>query len=275
MGTISNIFKYGQVVSVDDDLDGDRIKVFVKGIDPQSFTLDDIPYAFPLLPKQLYVKPKVGENVFCFVQGDSFDDDRFWIGPIISQPHKINYDSMAALSFLNAGLIKPGIAPSTDPNNNGVQFENDDVGLQGRGSTDIIVKPNEIRIRAGKSLDMRTLNRENPSYMQVKYDRKTNEGSINMVSDNINLLSHKSIDKFNLVDSESLISDDDYTKILEKAHQLPFGDTLIELLNIFIKAFSTHVHAYPGLPPDLTQIELKNLLSYNLNKILSQNIRID
>lgn len=275
MAAITNIFKYGTVVDVKDELDGDRIKVYIKGVDPTKFTIDDIPYAFPLLPKQLYIKPKVGESVLCFVQGDSFDDNRFFIGPIISQPHKLDYDSMAALTFLNAGMLKPDIAPSTDPNNSGVQLENNDVGLQGRGSTDIIVKPNEIRIRAGKSLDMRTLNKENPSYIQVKYDKKENDGSINIVSDNINLLSHKSVDKFNLSDSSKLIDDDEYKKILEKAHQLPFGDVLVEFLNIFIKAFSTHVHAYHGLPPDLTQIEIKNLLSYEINNILSKNIRIN
>lgn len=275
MAAITNIFKYGTVVDVKDEFDGDRIKVFVKGVDPTKFVLDDIPYAFPLLPKQFYIKPKVGETVLCFVQGDSFNDNRFWIGPIISQPHKLDFDSMAALSFLNAGMIGPDIAPSTNPNNAGVQLEDNDVGLQGRGSTDVIVKPNEVRIRAGKSLDMRTLNIENPSYMQVKYNRNSNEGSVNIVSDNINLLSHKSIDKFNLVDSKKLISDDEYAKILEKAHQLPFGDKLVEFLDIFMKAFSTHVHAYHGLPPDLTQIEIKNLLSYDINKILSQNIRIN
>lgn len=272
---INNLFKYGTVVSVEDEFDGDRIKVYIKGVDPVEFTIDQIPYSFPISTKLFYSKPKVGESVLCFTQTGSFDEDRFFIGPIISQPHKIDNDSLSALAFLNAGLVKPDIAPSKNPNNAGVQLENNDVGIQGRGSTDIIVKPNEIRIRAGKSLDMRTLNKENPSYLQVKYNRLSNESSVNIVSDNINILSHKGIDNFNLVDSNELITDDEYAKIIEKAHQLPFGDTLIELLNILIKAFTSHVHAYPGLPPDLAQIELKNLLEYELDKILSKNIRIN
>lgn len=272
---MSNIFKYGVVVDVNDNLDGDRIKVYIKGCDPSTFTLDDIPYAFPLLPKTLYTKPKVGETVIIFTQDGTTDNDRFWIGPLISQPHKIGLDTITAQGFLSSGLIGPDIAPSTDPDNVGVGVGNDDVALQGRGTTDIVVKPNEIRIRAGKTLDMRKLNKENPTYIQTKYDRTNNEGSINIVSDYINLLSHKSIDKFNLSDPTDLINSKEYAKILEKAHQLPFGDVLVDFMNIFIKAFSTHVHAYAGLPPDLNQIELKNLLAFQLDKILSKNIRIN
>lgn len=272
---IDNLFKFGTVIDVKDDLDGDRIKVHIKGVDPSKFTLDDIPFAFPLLPKQLYIKPKIGESVLVFVQNGSYNEDRFWIGPIISQPDKMAYDSLTALSFLKSGLIKPGTAPSTEPQNLGVQMESDDVGLQGRGSTDIVLKPNEIRIRAGKSLDLRKLNRDNPAYIQIKYDKSASESAINIVSDNINLLSHKGIKNYNLIDPNDLITNSDYNKIIEKAHQLPFGDTLIEFINILIKAFSTHVHAYAGLAPDLTQAEVKNLLVYDLKKILSNNVRIN
>lgn len=275
MATNNDIFKYGTVVDVSDDLDGGRVKVHIKGVDPVKFTLDDIPYSFPLLPKQFYVKPKIGETVLVFVQNDSYLEDRFFIGPIISQPDKMDYDSVTALAFLKSGLIRPGTAPSTEPENIGVQMGPNDVGIQGRGSTDMIVKPDEIRIRAGKSLDLRKLNRDNPSYIQVKYDRATSEGAINLVADNINLLSHNGVKNYNLIDANNMISDEDYAKILEKAHQLPFGDKLVELLNIIIKALTTHVHAYAGLAPDLNQIEVKNLIEYDLNKILSNNVRIN
>lgn len=275
MANSNDIFKYGTVVDVTDSLDGDRIKIHIKGVDPANFTLANIPFSFPLLPKQFYVKPKVGESVLVFAQNGSFEDDRFFIGPIISQPDKMDYDSITALSFLKSGLINPGAAPSTEPENVGVQMGSDDVGIQGRGSTDIVIKPDEIRIRAGKSLDLRKLNRDNPSYIQIKYDRTTSESAINIISDNINLLSHNGIKDYNLIDANSMITDEDYAKILEKAHQLPFGDKLVEILNIIIRAITSHVHAYAGLVPDLNQIELKNLIEYDLNKILSNNIRIN
>ncbi len=272
---LTSLFKYGTVVSVDDELDGDRIKVHVRGSDPANFKLRDIPFAFPLLPKNLYVKPKVGESVFVFTQDGSLDGDRFWVGPIISQSHRLDFDGKTSKSFLSSGLIKPDIAPSTDADNVGVQLENDDIGLQGRGSTDVILKQDEVRIRAGKSIDMRKLNKENPSYIQIKHNKSNKQGAINIVSDYVNILSHKSIDKFNLTDPNHMITEDELNKIMEEAHQLPFGDKLVELLIIMIKAFTTHVHAYPGLPPDLNQIEVKNLIEYPIDNILSKNIRIN
>lgn len=268
-------FKLGVVVDVNDEYDGDRVRVHIRGIDPVNFNVEDIPYAFPMLPKMIHIKPKIGEYVYCITQDGSYNDTRQYIGPIISQPHKIEYDTITALSFLDAGITTPDVAPSTKPDNIGVQPGRDDIAILGRGNTDVILKPSEVRIRAGKTNDMITLNKENPSYIQVKHDKTNNSGSVNIVADNINLLSHKSADMFNLVDSESLITKEEYQKILEKAHQLPYGDLLIDILKIIIKAITTHVHAYNGLAPDLNQAELKKLLEYNLEQILSKNVRIN
>jgi hypothetical protein len=275
MAASSSIFRYGTVIAVNDELDGGRIKVFVKGLDPYSFKEKDIPYAFPLLPKTVHTQPKVGEKVLIFTQNGESADDRFWIGPLVSQPDKIAFDPLGGQAFLTASVLPPGTAPSTDPDNVGVSMDPDDVGFNGRGSTDFIVKPDEIRIRAGKSLDFRKLNKKNPAYIQVKYNKSSNESSINIVSDVINLLSYKGLENFNLVDSKDMINSEEYKKIIQKAHKLPYGDILVDFLDMFIKAFTTHVHAYAGLPPDLTQIELKNLLEFELDKILAKNIRIN
>ena len=67
MGAIKGV-RYCQVVSVSDDTDSDLIKV--KILPEDSAYGDDyskLPYAFPLLPKMLHVKPKVGEGVFVFL----------------------------------------------------------------------------------------------------------------------------------------------------------------------------------------------------------------
>lgn len=275
MNKLTNIFKFGSVISVDDKSDGGRIKVHVRGEDPINYDINNIPYAFPLLPKTIHVKPKVGEFVFVFTQSGDYNDDRYWIGPIISQPDKMSYDSITALSFLNAGNVNPATAPSTIPENKGVPMDEGDIGFYGRGNSDIFLKPSEVRIRAGKSYDLKHYNRENMSYIQVKHDNIKKEGAINIVSDNINLLSHKSIDKYNLTDPTKLITDEEYEHIMKTAHQLPYGDILVELLEILIKAFSTHVHAYHGLPPDISQNEIVKLLEFDIKKMLSKNIRIN
>lgn len=266
-------FKFGVVVSVTDIEDGDRVRVYIKGEDPADYKVNDIPYAFPLLPKHLFVKPQVGEKVIVFRQSDKSSDDRFYIGPIISQPDKLGSDTLAPDAFLKGGIMSPGVAPSTIPENNGLQPDPSDIALFGRGSTDIIQKKNEIQIRAGKSVDLKKFNRNNLTYVQVKNDSTTGKGQINIVSDNVNFLSHSSSIKFNLCDPEKLITDDEFQKILKEAQQLPLGNKLVEYLELQRKAFATHVHAYPGLPPDATQNEVKSYLNYDLTKVLSQNFR--
>ena len=272
---VNYLFKFGTVISVDDKEDGGRVRVYIRGEDPTNYKITDIPYAFPLLPKHLYVKPKNGEQVFVLSQDGSFSKDRFWIGPIISQPHKLGYETTTSDAFLQTGVFKADVPPSSIPENRGVQPSDDDIAILGRGSTDIIQKKNEVRIRAGKSLDFKTLNTLTPSYIQVKHDINKDKGQINIVANDINLLSHDSVTKFNLSNPESLITDEEFDKIIAKAHALPFGDVLVEFLTLMKKAFLTHVHAYHGLAPDLDQTELKNYINFNMDKILSKNIRIN
>ena len=64
MGGIKGV-RYCKVVSVSDDTDCDLIKVKLSPEDDGSNS--DGEYAFPLLPKMLHVKPKVGEGVFVFL----------------------------------------------------------------------------------------------------------------------------------------------------------------------------------------------------------------
>jgi len=245
----------------------------VRGVDPPNYKTTDIPYAFPLLPKLINIKPKLGELVLIFTQDGSLDNDRYYIGPIISQPHMIGSDTLSPDSLLKGGFITPDVAPSKTPENRGLQPDDNDIALLGRGSADVIAKPDEVRIRAGKSKDFKILNRDNPSYIQVKHDTSENKGQINIVSNNINLLSHDSVTKFNVVDPDKLITDDEFKKILETAHQLPFGDILVKYLTVERKAFLNHVHAYPGLPPDAEQKEVKDYADFDLNTMLSKNVR--
>lgn len=272
---MNDIFKYGRVISVDDNMDGYRIKVHIRGVDASDFKTDDLPYAFPFLPKTFSTKPKIGEWVFIISQDGDYTKDRFWIGPIISQSHKIKSDTLTALSFLKSGIIAPDESPKKIKKNDGVNGEDDDTVMYGRDSTDVIAKPNEVQIRAGKTLDGKTLNTTNPAYIQTKYNKSLEESTVNVVADKINLLTHKGTQDFSLITPNSLINDETYAKILEKAHQLPYGDILVEFIKLFLTAFYNHVHPYNGMKPDLTQKELKKLIDFDLNTILSNNVRID
>ena len=63
-------------------------------------------------------------------------------------------------------------------------------------------------------------------------------------------------------------------EIIEKAHKLPYGDVLVEFLNLFRDAFLKHTHNFPTMPtcPDPNVV---NLSLFDTNEILSKNIRIN
>ena len=79
--------RFCKVISISDDTDADRIKVRLIPED-NSKSIDEIDYAFPLLPKMFHVKPKVGEAVLVLlaVTNDG-NSQRYYIGPVVSQDH--------------------------------------------------------------------------------------------------------------------------------------------------------------------------------------------
>lgn len=281
-----------KVLSVIDDSEGLRIKVRIPYVDDANLPVSELPYVFPLLPKMVHVNPKNDEMVLVLLQsiGDG-QGNRFFIGPVISQPQYINFDPYNYSSqslFKGNQIVKPLPAPSLNPNNNGTLPDRDDIALQGRGNTDIILKPSEVRIRCGFKQNEYTtkenclnFNSVDLGYIQMKYnkmcDNKNKEFSslINIVADRINLLSYDSKDYFPMTDRKELITDDDLRNlILEKAHPLPYGDKLIEFLKQLIEVIRNHTHPFSMDPPCFKEQEEK-ILSTDLNEMLSQSIRIN
>ena len=94
------ILKLGQVVDVNDETGGGRIKVKIA----QDKTNGE--YAFPLLPKPIQVKPKVGEGVIVLSSElNNPDSNRFYIGPIISQPQYFEKDEYKKWFWYGHNLI--------------------------------------------------------------------------------------------------------------------------------------------------------------------------
>ena len=86
------VVRFCKVLSINDDTDADRIKVRLSPED-NSKTLEQIDYAFPLLPKMFHVKPKVGEAVLILLATtNDGNSQRYYIGPVISQDHKLFND---------------------------------------------------------------------------------------------------------------------------------------------------------------------------------------
>ncbi len=284
---LTTVFYQGIVISNDDSNDGGRIKVRIKGID-DALLDSELPYAFPLLQKFFSVTPKKKEVVFIFVANTNNPyTDRLFIGPIVSQPQMLSKDSFigGATSMLDSGFMEPKTAPSTIPESKGSFPNIEDVSIQGRENSDIIFKKNEVIIRAGK-FDFNTkpneipkFNIKNPSFIQIKHSEKfNNDGFVNIVSNKINLLTHENgSPRFILNDQDSMINDDTLRAIIEKAHPMVFGDLLIEYLELMRLAIINHVHSYHGnKAQDLSGAnDLKKFLEFDVNKILSKNIKIN
>jgi hypothetical protein len=292
----TTVFYYGKVVSNEDNLGANRIKARITGID-DSVTRDNIPFAFPMVQKFLHVIPKVGESVLVFIPDVKNPNiDRMYMGPIISQPQLLFKDSelFSSKSALDSGVKEPQPAPFTIPENRGVYPDVKDIALQGRDNTDIRLKEKEVLIRAGQfesdtpKGEIPKFNKVNPSYIQIKHDailkRGTQNtkteigGAINVVSNKINLITHKNgSPRFALNDQNNMISDEELQRIVKDAHPLVYGDNLIEFLKVLINAFVNHVHAYPGMKPqDLSgSNDIDDLLEFNLESFLSKNIKIN
>lgn len=182
------IVKMAQVESVNDDTGGLRIKVRTKN-DRESY------WAFPLLPKQFQVVPKIGEGVLLFSESTNKDNgNRYYLGPIISQPQFnekdiFDYGRGTAISLLQGKRIDSLPNIKTDARTNGSFPNVGEVAMVGRESEDMIMRKSpggsdELTIRCGIRKED-TLNSTNkgvtsnigkiifndvdPAYIQLKY----------------------------------------------------------------------------------------------------------
>lgn len=300
-----SIIKKGQVEMVQDTADGLRIKVRIQqdGTKP----LEEIPYSFPLLPKTFQSVPKIGEGAFVITtMSDNVESQRYYLGPIISQPQfqekcEYSYGRGNAMSLIEGGTVEPLEKISNYKETFGSFPTVDDVAVLGRASQDIILRDSkevgdEIDIRCGIRTDSTLGNARNgetvvgkvvfnkldPAYIQLKYKRALTKeynqeanSVINLVADKINIISNKDDNAFDLTDTEQLIKNEDLDNIMSKLHQVPMGDVLVKLLDVMIKAIITHVHPFAGMPPSMAEYVKDNADWLNkLDDILSKHVRI-
>jgi hypothetical protein len=288
-GRISGI-RFCKVLSIIDETDADRIKVRLSPEDNYK-TVDEIDYAFPLLPKFFHVKPKEDEAVLVLLAtNNNGNSQRYYIGPIISQDHKLYNDPyfMGADSYLR-GAFKPfDTAPRMDPETDGVLPNDEDIVIRGRKNTDIQITEDDIRIKAGVKVvgngneSKIIFNVKNPSYHKLKYHNTPLNGDTystsTIVADKINLLSNNSPNHFVTTDRKDLITDDVLNDVIESAYKLPYGEKLVEFLKVFVDAFLKHTHDFPMMSPN--PFYTSSLLVHKSNlldkeELLSDTVRIN
>lgn len=288
-GKISGV-RFCKVLSIDDDTDADRIKVRLSPED-NSKTLEEIDYAFPLLPKMLHVKPKIGEAVLIFLAiNNDGNSQRYYIGPVISQDHRLYHDPFfnGGDSFLRGSYKKFDVAPRMIPEQQGTLPNDDDIIIRGRKNSDIQITDDDVRIKAGVKIVNEedkykiTFNEKNPAYTKIKYHlNPLSDGSCSttsIVSDKIFLLSNSSPNYFKTNDRNDLITDEELNKILNAAYKLPYGELLIDFLNVLVKAFVEHTHNFSMLPPNpahTAPLLAKKATLLDQKQMLSDTVRIN
>ena len=282
--------RFCKVISISDDTDADRIKVRLIPED-NSKSIDEINYAFPILPKMFHVKPKVGEAVLVLlaVTNDG-NSQRYYIGPVVSQDHRLNFDPyfQGADSFLRGAYKKFDVAPRMNPDHNGILPNDNDIVIRGRKNADIQITDDDVRIKAGVKVVDDTnaynmkFNIKNPSYAKFKYHNASladgSKSTATIVSDKIALLSNNSPNYFYTTDRKDLITDDELNRVIESAYKLPYGEKLVEFLNAFVDAFVKHTHPFQMLPPNpaySTVLMEKKAQLLDKGEMLSDTVRIN
>lgn len=314
----------GGEYSFGDTADAGRIKVRMDSDGEKSVA--ELDYAMPLMPKVVHVLPKKGEGVLIFASKlGEFTSQKYYVGPIISQPQFNDYcdydngrgDAVSLITDKKPMSKKPLKAISQAGELVKGSFPlNEDVALLGRGQEDVILRYrdnekfgskglSEVDIRAGIRLKATDgdlgymkgnviFNTVNPAYIQVKhkqsgtcglkdsqydgdYDsRDLREGNsiINVVADKINLISHKSNFGESITDADELVKEEDVDFVMSQLHRSVYGDKLVDLLKLMVKALFQHQHPFSMLPPTIDGTILKELRDYPYEDILSPNVRI-
>jgi hypothetical protein len=303
-GIINSIYM-GKVVSVDDDYNVGRIRVFIGEIDEASTPDDSLPYAYPLMSRIVHVMPKVGEAVLVLM-GSTFDNkksqlrkNRFWIGPLISNYQNILNDNTDVFGMLN---VKEGVTSTKNVTADPLQVkarnrksdeinifpvddttpplkENnnlDNVTIIGRNNTDIIQSDNKVTTRAGKHLKNKPnkQNTINPTYSILEFiDENTSYGLT--AGDEVYLVSHKGRYKF-----KKILTKDDIQELRDNAQSMLYGELTVQYLKVLTEVFLGHIHQHPEKEPTYSQNskyrteDLRKELQ-NIENLLAKNIKIN
>lgn len=278
-----------EVIETDDIFGTGAIKVRVFPEDAPK-TDGELQTAIPILPKQFFIQPKVGEAVAVFFSNPKNGNSRrYYVGPLISQLTKLYSEpfSLGSEALFNNSLKKVGVNPDMKPDLDGLYPEKHDIALLGRKNCDVIIKEDDIRIRAGVKVvndnnhfEM-SYNNETPSFIKLKYHKepiKSIKSSVVIDADKIFLLGNKSKEITPAEDRENLISDETLNSLMEEGYKLPYGEKLVEFLLKFVEVFSKHTHDYVSLPPNSSFIsEINSAAQDPLNnkKMLSDTVIIN
>ena len=251
---------------------------------------DKLPFCVPMMPNHFHIVPLVDEMIYVFLENPSDNSaPRYYMGSQINSPFKLKFQAYAeANSVFKYTDFNLNPNKDNNPQANAILPKTGDIAIQGRSDADVMLKPREVFLIAGKfekgTLDINTTTPSSLQIIQQENDINTNKDLLpkysqgNFTSTNINLYSIRG--KFRdagLSDFE--INEDlkSFGDLAATLHPAVFGDELIKLLDLIIKVLLNHIHT-PQLPL-LATPESDEVSSYtvdgNLQRIISNHIRIN
>lgn len=248
---------------------------------------EQLPFSVPMMPNHFHIVPIEGEMVYILLENPSDNSaPRYYMGSQVNSQFKLRFqgyeeaervfkDTQFNLnknksSNIDASLALPKIG---------------DIAIQGRDDSDLILKPREVLLVAGKfnkgTLD---LNTDTPSKLQLiqmenhEKDLIPRYSQANITSTNVNIYSNRG--KFRAESLSKFEKNKDLESLGELAktlHPAVFGDELIKLLDLMIRVILNHIHT-PQV--HLVQTPESNELSAytvdgELQRIISNHIRIN
>lgn len=303
------VIKTGLVESIEDEFDGGRIKVRLRSDGNKSIA--DLPYTQPWLPRTIQSVPKVGEAVWVLCSQIRNDQsNRFYIGPIISQPQQFYKDSYmdqslepgsgratTMLESRGSHLPKlPSLSATAKDIYPGAFPPSDSVALVGRKGEDIYLRDDEIIMRAGGRIKDQTgtndgyvqVNKSTPAvqFLQYKPNGFMGVNSVGgMCAGKIGLFSNNFVDEHIKIYANEdyngkyvepqFMTEDDLRVAFEELHQIPYGDKLVSFLKKFLESYFSHTHPWAQKPLTIGPGSVhEELHGYNLDSILTNDIYI-
>jgi hypothetical protein len=197
----NKFFFWGKVVSIDDEFESRRIRVFVPELDSwlgdqEKFSLGsknirkkdgnitdtlvkNLPICYPVLPPFFHHVPQIGERVMVFMDRyhetikEAQQEKRYYLSVSISQPQKMDFDgyddTADAAESDGKTLLENPITRITKAK--GSFAKKNEIGVVGRRNTDILLRNGEILMRAGRHLknDTTQFNEKDPAYIQLRH----------------------------------------------------------------------------------------------------------
>jgi len=294
--TINKNIYVAKVIDVKDDKNVGRIKVYIDGLDHSNINL---PYAYPLMSRIIHVMPQVGELVLVFFADAKKEKEnqkyqnRFWIGPIITNYEHVNFDSQDVLNSATNILTYTNLSdPLQTKSKNKKNTERglfpidtetpplvnnlNDITIVGKNNTDITQSDNKIKLRAGKHKKNKPTetNTKNPVYSVLEFIDENTSYSLT-AGDEIYLISHKGRFRF-----KKTLTNKDIGDLKQNAQSMLYGELTVQYLKVLTEVFLNHIHQHPSQAPTYGatspfKIEDLRRQLQNIEQLLAKNIKIN